>query len=214
MNLLSIFLKLCRIPRISLAIVRDRWYGPAVVRASGATHGANLRLCGIPNVACAQGASIVIGENVALMSTPKANPLYLSQPCTLIAGSNARIEIGNGSGFSGVTVFASTDIRIGKRVLLGSCVVIVDSDFHPLDPDARAVHQTDGAKTSPVRIGDDVFVGMRAIILKGVTIGAGAVIGAGSVVSRDIPEGMIAAGNPAKVIGPVKRNGREKDSLA
>ena len=78
-------------------------------------------------------------------------------------------------------------------------MVICDTDFHPLDPQQRAAKSLD-AKTAPITIADDVFIGMNALILKGVAIGAGAVIGAGSVVPRDVPAGAIVAGNPAQIL--------------
>lgn len=63
---------------------------------------------------------------------------------------------------------------------------------------------TEPPASAPVIIGDDVFIGARAIILKGVTIGDGAVIGAGSVVTKSIPPRVIAAGNPARIIKEIK----------
>jgi acetyltransferase-like isoleucine patch superfamily enzyme len=88
-------------------------------------------------------------------------------------------------------------IRIGPCALIGSFVEIFDSDFHELHPDRRR-----GGRPSmaPVELGENVFVGDGAKILKGVTVGPHAVIGAGSVVTGAIPEGVIAAGNPARVI--------------
>lgn len=56
---------------------------------------------------------------------------------------------------------------------------------------------------APIVIGNDVFIGARSIILKGVTIGDAAIIGAGSVVTKDVPAGAIAAGNPAKIVRTV-----------
>ena len=53
---------------------------------------------------------------------------------------------------------------------------------------------------APIRLGDRAWVAARAIVLPGITIGAGAVVGAGSVVTRDIPEGCVAAGNPARIV--------------
>jgi acetyltransferase-like isoleucine patch superfamily enzyme len=78
----------------------------------------------------------------------------------------------------------------------------MDSDAHPLHPKDR-LRESAPAK-APVEIADDVFIGARAIILKGVRIGQGAVIGAGSVVVSNVSAFMIAAGNPARVVSEVK----------
>jgi maltose O-acetyltransferase len=88
-------------------------------------------------------------------------------------------------------------IRIGARALLGSGVTIVDSDFHDLHPQRR---RGGAPAMGAVELGENVFVGDGARILKGVTIGADAVIGAGSVVTKPIPAGVVAAGNPARVL--------------
>jgi len=69
---------------------------------------------------------------------------------------------------------------------------------------ARRRLRPQDAKIAPVVIEDDVFIGMNCLVLKGVTLGRGCVVGAGSVVTRDVPPGMVAAGNPAKVIGEVR----------
>jgi maltose O-acetyltransferase len=116
-------------------------------------------------------------------------------------GLEARIEIGGGTSFSnGVQVIAERRVTIGRRCLIGDAVLILDSDFHEMSAEGR--HRLPGA-TAPVILEDNVFVGSRAVILKGVTIGKDSVIGAGSVVVRSIPPGVIAAGNPAKVIRPL-----------
>lgn len=88
-------------------------------------------------------------------------------------------------------------ILIGARALVGSQVVIYDSDFHQLDPTRR---RGGSPKMAPVELGENVFIGDRTMILKGTTIGADSVIGAGSVVVGSIPSGVIAAGNPARVV--------------
>ncbi|MEY3130582.1 MAG: hypothetical protein RLY12_954 [Verrucomicrobiota bacterium] len=113
-------------------------------------------------------------------------------------GRAASIVVGEGTSFSNnVQVYAEDSVTIGARCLIGDAVLIYDSDFHDLSPDDRR-HGV--AAKAPVVLEDNVFVGSRAIILKGVTIGKDSVIGAGSVVVRSIPPGVIAAGNPAKVI--------------
>jgi maltose O-acetyltransferase len=87
------------------------------------------------------------------------------------------------------------DVRIGDYTLFGPGVQIL-TPLHPLD--AKARRQQESGK--PVTIGADVWVGGGALILAGVNIGARAVIGAGSVVTRDVPDGVFAAGNPCRVI--------------
>jgi acetyltransferase-like isoleucine patch superfamily enzyme len=89
-------------------------------------------------------------------------------------------------------------VTIGDNVAVGTNSTIVDTDFHPVDPRLRRENPAK-AKTAPVVIEDDVFIGMNCLILKGVTIGRGGVIGAGSVVTKSVPPGMLAVGNPARV---------------
>lgn len=88
------------------------------------------------------------------------------------------------------------EVRIGDRVMFGPNVQIY-ATTHPLDPIERA---TGKEFCAAVTIGDDCWIGGSAVILAGVTIGKGSVIGAGSLVNKDIPEGVVAAGNPCRVI--------------
>ena len=91
-------------------------------------------------------------------------------------------------------------VRIGSRVLCGPAVQIYAAT-HPL----RAIERQTGLELgAPVEIGDDVWVGGGAIVCPGVRIGARSVIGAGSVVTRDIPDGVFAAGNPCRVIRSIE----------
>jgi maltose O-acetyltransferase len=87
-------------------------------------------------------------------------------------------------------------VEIGNRTLFGPNVQIYTAT-HPLDYKPRSAGLEYG---KPVKIGEDVWVGGSAVICPGVTIGSRSVIGAGSVVTRDIPEGVFAAGNPCRVI--------------
>ena len=86
-------------------------------------------------------------------------------------------------------------VSVGDFTLFGPAVQVYTA-MHPLDAEKRR-HAEYGR---PVKIGSDVWVGGGAIILPGVRIGSRAVIGAGSVVTRDVPEGVLAAGNPCRVI--------------
>jgi acetyltransferase-like isoleucine patch superfamily enzyme len=109
------------------------------------------------------------------------------------------VEFGDGAQINNNAFIKSEGpgIRIGANALLGSFVEIVDSDFHDRDPRFRRGGRP---AMAAVELGENVFIGDGARILKGVTIGADSLVGAGSVVTRSIPAGVIAAGNPARVI--------------
>ena len=129
------------------------------------------------------------------------SPLFFSTYAYLEARNcTAQILIGDGTwinnGFS--TIAEHTSITIGRRVFVGTSVEIFDSDFHGIQVDDRRKSRAAWAK--PVVIEDDVFLGSNVRVLKGVTIGRGSVIANSSVVVRDIPPGVVAGGNPARVI--------------
>jgi maltose O-acetyltransferase len=128
------------------------------------------------------------------------SPLFYTGYCHVEAsGERALIEIGDRTEFNNNLMIKSEGggIRIGRDGLFGAHVEIFDSDFHDLHPERR---KTGAARVAPVEIGDNVFVGMGTRILKGAKIGSDAVIGAGSVVTGEIPSGVVAAGNPARVV--------------
>jgi hypothetical protein len=100
---------------------------------------------------------------------------------------------------TGGTICAAERITIKNNVAVGANTTIIDTDFHPLDPQVRRLRPQD-ARTAPILIEDDVFIGMNSLILKGVTIGKGSVVGAGSIVTKDVPPGVIVAGNPARIV--------------
>ena len=115
----------------------------------------------------------------------------------------AVVEIGNNVGISSSTIVARCSIKIGDNVKIGGGTYILDSDFHSLDPEIRASDRlTDAAtaKSAPVEIRENAFIGARSMILKGVTVGRNSVVGAGSVVVRSVPDNQVWAGNPARFI--------------
>jgi acetyltransferase-like isoleucine patch superfamily enzyme len=148
------------------------------------------------------GGRIVLGSKVTLVSRSGATALGVSRPVILrCLTARATISIGDDCGLSGTTVCAAQSIAIGKRCLFGADVAVFDTDFHAHEPEGRRYAAPDwDAISRPVIIGDDVFVGTRAIITKGVTIGDGAIVAAGSVVTKDVPPRAIVAGNPAQVV--------------
>lgn len=95
-------------------------------------------------------------------------------------------------------------ITIGDDVLLGPKVGLYTSN-HSLDLTERV---TGACVARPITIGDGVWIGANVTVLPGVSIGAGAVIGAGSVVTRDVPAGTVAAGNPARVLRAITEDDR------
>ena len=118
------------------------------------------------------------------------------------------IEVGDDSVLVGPVFMCTERITLGRNVTISYHVTIADSDFHPTDADLRirdAIasspqgdrRQKPTLVSRPVTIDDNVWIGIGAIILKGVHIGAGARIHAGAVVTRDVPPGAIFAGNPA-----------------
>lgn len=160
------------------------------------------RLWGFPLIQKHRYAKIIIGKNLILCSKPERNSIGVFQKVIIKAlQPYSSINIGDNVGISGATI-SGNDISIGNNVLIGSGVLISDSDAHPIHPVLRYDNQY--IITKPIKIEDDVFIGARSIILKGVTIGKGSVIGAGSVVSKSIPPMCIAAGNPAKVLSEIK----------
>lgn len=113
---------------------------------------------------------------------------------------NAKVIIGHDSMLNNnfVAICDHTSIIIGEKVLIGPFVEIYDSNFHGLEPDRRYMSCPDEA--AAVIIEDNVFIGSNVKILKGVTIGRDSVIANGSIVTKSIPPGVVAGGNPAKVL--------------
>jgi acetyltransferase-like isoleucine patch superfamily enzyme len=128
---------------------------------------------------------------------------------------NAQVMIGNDCELRACFLIAGEGILIGNGVTIGWHATIVDSDFHPIAPKDRRqdVLALSPASTSkqrqrilakPVVIGDDVWIGPLAVVLKGVRIGNGAWIEPGAVIAHDVPAGARMLGNPAQRIEEVR----------
>lgn len=132
--------------------------------------------------------------------------------CSFSVGKEGQCTVGDFTLLNGALIMAEERIEIGSHCLISWNVGIADSDFHPLDPaqrliDARALAPyfkdrppRPKLKTVPVIISDNVWIGMSATILKGVTIGENSVVAAGSVVTKSVPPNVVVAGNPAVVV--------------
>lgn len=131
--------------------------------------------------------------------------------CSFAVGVNGTCTVGDFTLMNGALVMAEERIEIGSHCLISWNVGIADSDFHPIAPAQRIIDAHALApffkdrpprpklRTVPVIISDNVWIGMNAVILKGVTIGENSVVAAGAVVTKSVPPNVVVAGNPAVV---------------
>ncbi|MCI5142112.1 MAG: acyltransferase [Candidatus Electrothrix sp. ATG1] len=166
-----------------------------------------------PNVYCGIGpGAVVCGSGRLLLGTRHKLGRFMPSEIKLHAGSELCVKgfmsintgcsisvnpggtLLLGSGFinDGVTIDCTQRIQIGNDVAISKKVVIRDSDSHFIDDRVSA--------DAPVVIGDRVWIGVNAIILKGVRIGNGSVVAAGAVVTKNMPASSLIAGVPASVI--------------
>jgi acetyltransferase-like isoleucine patch superfamily enzyme len=168
--------------------------------------------------------NIIVGENTVVDSSSCFKNYHSSLPAGLKVGSHVTlwrtslaaeeggmIEIGDYSYIANASLVSSKKITIGSRVFIAGGVTVVDSDFHPIDPlkrllDIIALSPLGDRSNRPpvdaaeVIIEDDVWIGVNATILKGITIGKGAVVEAGSLVVNNVLPGQRVSGNPARPI--------------
>ncbi len=140
-----------------------------------------------------EGPNIRIGKCATIIGE-RANPVKLGvwgrDP-----GSGA-ITIGDYVLISpGTRISASDEITIGDSVMMANGVYVTDSDWHGIYDRTRR-----GGRATPVRIGDNVWLGDHCVVLKGVTIGENSIVAAHAVVARDVPANVVVAGNPASVV--------------
>jgi acetyltransferase-like isoleucine patch superfamily enzyme len=148
-----------------------------------------------------QPRAVVLGDHVSCYSG-----------CSFALGPEGFCTVGDFTLLNGALIMAEERITIGSHCLVSWNVGIADSDFHPLDPAARRIDARALApyfadrpprpklKTNPVTIGDNVWIGMHAVILKGVEIGENTVVAAGAVVTKSLPPNVVVAGNPANIV--------------
>jgi acetyltransferase-like isoleucine patch superfamily enzyme len=168
-------------------VTEARWwyaYGKqranAGVRLRGITTGIQPTILGSPRV---DATDMVVGDHFKIWSGHRQ---------TLITGWG-RIRVGDRVFInSGVVIMSVVGVTIGDDVAIANEAYLMDTDSHGVE--GRPV------KNAPVTIGAGSWVGARAIVLPGVTVGRRCIIAAGAVVSRDIPDDTLVAGNPAKVV--------------
>jgi acetyltransferase-like isoleucine patch superfamily enzyme len=170
-----------------------------------------------PGVRLGDGTLIRGARAFHRFSSKVSDALSIGERCTLddvqfAVGAEGKIAIGSHSYLSNTILLAELFIQIGSYVIIGFNTTIADSDFHPIDPalriaDAIACSPLAAGRPRPaidraaVYIGDNVYIGPSATILKGVHVGDSAFIEPGSVVTRNVPAGSRVLGNPARILG-------------
>jgi len=170
----------------AVQILNARW------RLRHATLRGRVQLRGNPRVE--RGGRLEIGHGVKIWSHVLRSHLSVPRGGVLTIGEDTFVN-------TGTVLSAHGEIRIGARCRIGNLVAIMDSDFHGLeDRDARP-------EPRPIVIEDDVWIAMRAVVLRGVRVGRGAVVGACSLVTGDVPAYTVVAGAPARVVRELPRPG-------
>lgn len=153
---------------------------------------------GLTKLYISRNGKLILGKNVNF-----ANKWEIGYPNNIYIRirNNGVVKIGNNVGINSSSIFCDESITIGNNVHIGGHTKIYDTNFHNMNYKERRNSELNGvAKTSPVIIEDDVFIGTGVLIGKGVTIGARSIIAAGSVVVKSVPADELWGGNPAKFI--------------
>jgi acetyltransferase-like isoleucine patch superfamily enzyme len=153
--------------------------------------GARARLYG--RCLVAGGERIEIGERLLVLGSTVRCELSTHAEGRLLLGDRVFLNYGS-------SISAHSLVRVGDDCKIGQYSILMDCDWHELETPS---HDGGHGQARPVVLEAGVWLGVRVTVLKGVTIGRGSVIGAGSVVASDIPEGVIAAGVPARVLRPL-----------
>lgn len=159
-----------------------------------------VQMIGRPLISVSKNSRMVFEDGVKIASSVRGNTLGCFQPSVLrTLGPGAEVLLGKNVGISATVLCAGIGISIGEETIIGSGAVIIDNDFHfPKGEWSWGDEYQKNAR--PIKIGRGVFIGARAIVLKGVTIGDRAIVGAGAVVTRDVPAGQKVGGNPARLL--------------
>lgn len=162
---------------------------------------------GYPLINVWPGGKFEIGNNVRINNGGNYNNIGRQQKCSFVVAKNAELLIGNDVGISATAIICHKKIKIGNNVKLGGNTVLYDTDFHSLDASLRLNKDLDkiNALSKPITICDNVFIGAHSTILKGVTIGENSIIGACSVITGNVPENEIWAGNPARLLRKISQ---------
>ena len=142
--------------------------------------------------------TLVLGNNVYLRSMSKGYHAAMPFPsCILMDKKDARVEIGDNCRINGTYIHAQKSIKIGKNTVIAAGTQIIDTNGH----ETISTDRTKGRDTpQAIEIGENVWIGLNSIILKGTSIGKNSVVGANSVVKGSFPDNSLILGNPATLV--------------
>ncbi|MCD8110218.1 MAG: acyltransferase [Clostridiales bacterium] len=192
-------MKIYRILR-GVRCLLSTFYNKILFHFNGVKFGCSFRSCGTILVRNYAGnGKIIIGEQVYVNSHRTADPIGGDAKTILCTTEQGNIVIGDRVGLSNCAIYSSNSITIENDAVIGAGCKIYDTDFHSADAEKRLKGNKE-VPSAPVVISEKAFIGGHTIILKGVHIGECSVVGAGSVVTHDIPNNEVWAGNPAHFI--------------
>ena len=163
----------------------------------------NIKAYGYPRIH--NEGRIILRDNVELQST---NSFYLTAGfvpnCLLVTYNNGKIIVMDNVHLNGTTIISSSSVFIDEDTMIGNNCLIMDTDVHPINPNYRTQVATDNVDSKSINIGKNVWIGSNVTILKGVSIEDNSIIGTGSVLTCNVPENCIYAGNPARFIKKIE----------
>ena len=174
----------------------------ANARAAEVSLGADVRVLGRPRVRTVAGARIELGPRVVLNSNPDGYHAGMAFPVTLLADrAGARISVGAGSRLHGCCLHAWSAITVGRHCLIAAGAQLLDAHGHAADLRYARVRTRLRDEPEPIQLGDHVWVGLGALVLKGARLGEGCAVAAHSVVGAgEYPPFSLLAGAPARVV--------------
>ena len=165
-------------------------------KCKGIRFGRKCFVSGFPEFRRCRHSEIVVGNEVVLHSKKKYNTLIRLPIAISTVEPGARVELKAHCGLSGCKIVCANHVSVGEYTIIGPDAILYDCKEHEYSPEIGWLGRTQRTG-KPIVIGKRCYIGMRSIILKGVTIGDDCIIAAGAVITKDVPSGHIAYGNPA-----------------
>lgn len=194
--------------RLLMRVRLDAFWHRAVVRmviAPDVRMGRDVRITVVPRTSSelSVGSGSLLGEGVRIRLEGGrllvGEHSELRRNVSLVVGGVLRLD-GRNLLQAGCSLHCARSVTVGARAVLSEYTTVVDSAHHYTTPEQWFL---DNVKTGPVEIGADTWIGAKATISRGVTVGDHAIVAANSLVTRDVPAGQLASGVPAEVSRPV-----------